>query len=279
MHPIGKRFLAALLPFFLAPGVGHYWLGSHRAARRWALAHALCVFGLVIACTGSYTRLIAIGVPIPAAILLATSIDTFRGRLGISPPLGRVLAYALVEATFYGTPGVFVSHFFVSAYKIPSGSMYPSSAEGDSILVSRVTRIPKRGDAIAFRYLKKEYIKRVIGIGGDTVEVRDNVVIINGRALAEQALPDPCTTEPGCRIQQEQIDGNVYAIAVSAAPSPIASIPPQRVESDYVFLLGDNRDLSYDSRQFGPIPVQDIVGYVEYVWWPPSRYGAFPRAR
>jgi signal peptidase I len=157
--------------------------------------------------------------------------------------------------------------------------MYPNIVAGDSILVSKVMRIPKRGDTIAFRYSQKEYVKRVIGLAGDTIEVRDNVIIVNGKALNEQITTDPCTIEPDCKLQRELLDGSVYAIAVSATPSSFASVPAQRVESGHVFLLGDNRDWSYDSRQFGAIPIGDIVGYVEYLWWPPSRYGAFPRAR
>jgi len=167
--------------------------------------------------------------------------------------------------------------FVIQAFKIPSGSMLPTLQIGDHLLVNRFIyglRVPyyslgdwqmpfagtlllpisqpKRGDIIVFRYPKDpdtDYIKRVIGLAGDTVEVRDKVVYING----EKA------TDPHAHFT----DG----LTPDAMKGPRDNFGPVRVPADHLFVMGDNRDNSSDSRFWGFVPDKNVLGKAFILYW------------
>lgn len=150
---------------------------------------------------------------------------------------------------------VAIKTFLIQAFYIPSGSMLPTLAPDDRVLVNKVSydlHDVNRGDLIVFSRPAEvggdidDLIKRVIGLPGDTVEVRQSVVYVNGLALDEPYL------EAG----------------VSFADTRPVVVPP-----GMVFVMGDNRPGSRDSRVFGPVPVEDIVGRAFFRIWPPSRAG------
>lgn len=164
------------------------------------------------------------------------------------------------------------------AYHIPSGSMEPQLEIGDRVFVSRLAyrmHDPRRGDVIVFdapptadgddggggiggflsealqgiglqRPDESELIKRVIGLPGEVIEARNGHVLINGRQLVEPYLPDDVTTE---------------------------DFGPVTVPAEHVFVLGDNRGSSADSRfGLGPVPEDRIVGRAIARVWPPTRW-------
>jgi len=163
---------------------------------------------------------------------------------------------------------LFIRTFFVQAYKIPSGSMIKTLLIGDHILVNKmaygirnpVTRsswarfgTPKRGDVIVFIYpldRSKDFIKRVIGVGGDTVEIRNKKVYVNGKLF-----PDP----PGV----QHTDPRIFP----ASLQPRDNFGPVKVPKGYLFVMGDNRDQSYDSRFWGFVPVKDVRGKALIIYW------------
>ena len=102
-------------------------------------------------------------------------------------------------------------------------------------------------ESIGLSAPRSEFIKRVIGLPGETVEGRDGVVTIDGVPLDEPYLKDPS--------------------------APIAPFGPIKVPSHALFVMGDNRSESQDSRFFGPIPTEDVVGNAFVIIWPPSRWG------
>jgi signal peptidase I len=112
----------------------------------------------------------------------------------------------------------------------------------------------KRGDVIVFKAppnQEKDYIKRVIGVGGDSVMVKDGAVYVNNEKLDESAyLPADFKTYPGAFLQENT------AVTVPA--------------NNY-FVLGDNRNFSSDSREWGFIKKKDIVGQTLFVYWPPTK--------
>ncbi len=111
---------------------------------------------------------------------------------------------------------------------------------------------PRRGDVIVFRYPldpTKDYIKRVIGLPGDQVTVRSGGVYVDGQLLPEPYKPRPSNL----------------------------SSPPVIVPAGPIFVMGDNRDNSSDSRSWGPLPEQNIVGRAWVSYWPPSLWGVVPR--
>jgi signal peptidase I len=162
---------------------------------------------------------------------------------------------------------LFIRTFVVQAFKIPSGSMLPTLLIGDHLLVNKFSygvRIPfsgrllipagqpERGDVVVFRYPKDksiDYIKRVIGQPGDTVEIRTKKVFINGEP----------SVDPHAYISSGTI--------LSAASSPRDNFGPVRVPEGRVFVMGDNRDNSYDSRFWGFVDEKDILGKAFMLYW------------
>ncbi len=160
---------------------------------------------------------------------------------------------------------LFIRTFIVQAFKIPSGSMIPTLQVGDHILVNKLsygTRIPfwekyliefkkpQRGDVIVFVFPEdpsKDFIKRVIGIGGDAVEIRGKGVYINNRLLE-----DPHAYFEGDMERRLQIRGD---------------FGPVLVPEDYLFVMGDNRDRSYDSRFWGFVNIQAVKGKALMIYW------------
>lgn len=162
---------------------------------------------------------------------------------------------------------LFIRTFVVQAFKIPSGSMKPTLQIGDHILVNkfiygvkvpfvRSTLIPisepKRGDIIVFIYPQdrtKDFIKRVIAIGGDKVEIRNKEIYVNG-------------------VLSEDTHG-VYVdpVVMPGAMQPRDNMGPVEVPKGTVFVMGDNRDQSYDSRFWGFVDLKDVMGEAFMIYW------------
>lgn len=163
----------------------------------------------------------------------------------------------------------FVRSFFIQAFKIPSSSMEPTLLVGDHLLVNRLSYVvkipftdtiifeisePKRGDVIVFKYpldRSKDFIKRVIAIGGDKIEIKDKIVYVNG-----------------VRIKDE----HAYFSDPSIIPKdlgPRDNFGPYIVPKDSYFVMGDNRDRSLDSRFWGFVRKEDLVGkaFILYFSW------------
>jgi signal peptidase I len=136
--------------------------------------------------------------------------------------------------------------------------MVPTLLVNDRILVAHLTRPAERGDIVIFNRPSDDpggsgdptqLIKRVVGLPGETISFDDGHVDINGIALREQYLPHGTTTSDG-------------------------DDTPIHIPDHDVFMLGDNRSISQDSRYFGPVPESSIVGRATQIIWPPSRVGA-----
>jgi len=186
----------------------------------------------------------------------------------------------LVVAAF--ALALLIKTFVLQAFYIPSGSMMPTLEVGERILVEKVTYLfaePQRGDVVvferslnpdapppptaddsvfddvvnAFKSLfgfptggEQDFVKRVMAIGGDTIEGREGVVYVNDVPVEEPYLPQGIVT---------------------------TDFPPQRVPSGQIFVMGDNRGNSDDSRSFGPVDVDEVVGEAFLSIWPPKDFG------
>jgi signal peptidase I len=162
---------------------------------------------------------------------------------------------------------LFIRTFVIQAFKIPSGSMLPTLLIGDHLLVNKFiygVREPFTGkllisvgkpvpnDVIVFRYPqdpKLDYIKRVIGIGGDTIEGRDKVLYVNGEPFADKH---------GVHTDE---------MVVERGLSPRDNFGPIVVPAGKVFVMGDNRDNSYDSRFWGFVDEKAILGKALIIYW------------
>lgn len=116
-------------------------------------------------------------------------------------------------------------------------------ADGESLLGAAVRNV---AESIGLSAPRSEFIKRVIALPGETIEIRGGVVIIDNAPIEEPYLT------PGLRM---------------------SDFGPERVPDGHVFVMGDNRNSSSDSRVFGPVPVDDVVGRAFVIIWPPSRWG------
>jgi signal peptidase I len=180
---------------------------------------------------------------------------------------GRVVweyAQAIILAVILA---LFIRSFVVQAFKIPSGSMLQTLQIGDHILVNKFIyglkvpftehllipiQEPRRGDVIVFVYPvdpSKDYIKRVIGLGGDRVEIVDKKVLVNGQAL----------TEPYVRFADR--------IIIPRGVQPRDNFGPVTVPPGKLFVMGDNRDQSYDSRFWGFVDVGQVKGKAFIIYW------------
>jgi signal peptidase I len=175
-----------------------------------------------------------------------------------------VVVVALVVAFLLRT-------FVIATYSIPSGSMEPTLQVGDRIVVDKLSyhlHGVDRGNIIVFSTPPKEdcagppvadLVKRVIGLPGETISLSGGDVLINGRLLDEPWLP---------ASQQ----GRTYP---GPSPEAYALHHAFKVPSGDVYVMGDNRTLSCDSRYWGPIKESTIVGKVDLRIWPLSRLGLF----
>jgi signal peptidase I len=163
--------------------------------------------------------------------------------------VGYVVVLSFLVSTLVST-GVKAS--LIQAYKIPSGAMIPTLLIGDHFLVNKLiykTAEPKRGDIIIFPYPEdpsRAFVKRLIAVEGDVIEIRDKRVYINGK---EQSEPYKINTDTSSFRDQRDNFGPV-------------TIPPGKL-----FFMGDNRDQSYDSRFWGYVPRDTIEGKVMSLYW------------
>jgi signal peptidase I len=176
----------------------------------------------------------------PPAVRAAVALPGRRRLRWVVPvlvALGVLLAVRLVVA---------------EPFSIPSHSMAPTLASGDHVLVDKLAyrgASPHRGDLVVFRAPGTEEImlKRVVAVGGQRVGIEDGVLVVDGRR------PSESYTDP------DAIDSVFYG--------------PVEVPAGTVFVLGDNRLDSADSRKLGPVPTDSIIGKARTRIWPPSRWG------
>ena len=162
-----------------------------------------------------------------------------------------------------------VRTFFVQAFKIPTGSMRPTLVEGDRILVNKMVygikipwtplrlpaiRKPQRGDLVVFHApdeSHRDFIKRLVAVGNDEVEIRDLRLWVNGRPL----------TDPPVFRDMVYYNRGTFGQADH----------PVKVPVHYYFFLGDNSGSSRDSRYWGFLPEDQVVGKAFLIYWPPKR--------
>ena len=171
-----------------------------------------------------------------------------------SPLVRRLISWTRDLSLSVGLAVVIIL-FLYQPVKVEGTSMMPALVDQERIFINKfVYRLGledvARGDTVVFWFPgdpTKSYIKRVIGLPGDTVEVREGLTFVNGRKLDEPYVP----MEFRDRM----------------------SVPRFRVPEDHFFVMGDHRSSSNDSRSWGPVPRAAIYGKAEFVYWPPDRVG------
>lgn len=195
---------------------------------------------------------------------------------------------------------MFVRVFFYQPFNIPSGSMKETLLVGDYLFVSKLSygysrysfpfgidlfegRIfsgePKRGDVAVFKLPRDnstDYIKRVIGLPGDEIQMRDGVLYINGAAVPKVRAGEFTTREDGSPprripVFEETLPNGVkYKVLDSDPKGPFDNVGPYKVPPGHYFMMGDNRDNSTDSRALwgvGFVPFENFVGRAEIIFF------------
>ena len=175
----------------------------------------------------------------------APAIETPKPRSNL---LREIIETALLTAVIF-----LLVNTITGRFRIEGSSMEPNLHDGEYVIIDRVSYVlhpPERGDVIVFvpPTNDKDYIKRVLGLPGDTIEIRNGQVMVNGAVLDEPYLNAPTNYELG----------------------------PQTIEPGQYFVLGDNRNNSSDSHSWGSIESKSIIGRAWFVYWPPSDWGAVP---
>lgn len=252
------------------PGLGQLYCG--RAARGLVMFGSFSLFGplvvglsLIVTSTVSLLLFVAcllafVGAAIWIAIDAKRIANELRGRDYTLRDYNHFAVYMMLLLT--SVPYSIGLAFFLranvmEAFVIPTRSMSPTLIPGDRILTNKLgisTRTFQRGDVIVFRNpenRRQNFVKRIVGLPGDTVEIKERELLINGETQ-HRVLDDAALNPP-----------------------PKASI--QTVPAGSYFVLGDNRGLSHDSRNFGFLSHGEITGVVTYLYWPSqswSRFGA-----
>ena len=179
--------------------------------------------------------------------------DSEKGATSETPrtpkKAGGLVEFLVILAVAFVLVFGFVRPFVLEAFRIPSESMVPTLLVGDRVLANKfVYRLtePERGDVVVFESVgegdDQKLIKRVVGVAGDEVEVRNGTLLVNGEAREEPYL-------------NRNLPFN-------------DSYGPSEVPEGHVFVMGDNRANSADSRVFGPLPIENIEGEAFVRFWP-----------
>lgn len=167
--------------------------------------------------------------------------------------------------------------FVIQAFKIPSGSMIPTLLIGDHILVTKfiygtkipftdkkifVFKEPEKGNVVVFKFPKdpsRDFIKRVIGIGGDVIEGRDKMIYVNGNPQKEKYV--------------QYTDNDLRPISMDVRDN----FGPIYIPKGKFFVMGDNRDQSFDSRYWGLVDLRDVKGKALIIYWTWDKEKHLPR--
>jgi signal peptidase I len=281
----------------LCPGLGQIYCG--KAARGLMFYCASMVGSTIIVVTAIFSYLPPMLIAFLSSIagMIALMIWSVRDAKAIASRMSNVD----YQPQDYNHPGVytlmccisvpyaialalFLRTTVIEAFVIPSRSMTPTLMPGDRVLVSKVGIADatfQRGDVVVFRNprnRKQTFVKRVIGLPGETVEIRDGTVIIDGKPLENVPAPgedrEKKPSEESGKILFEKAGNHVYAIDIDHPDKP-TDTAPVKVADDSYFVLGDHRDMSLDSREVGTVPHGLMIGIVQCIYYPAQSWRRF----
>lgn len=265
MTAVKKRSWAAFFLSFLIPGLGHYRIGQTKKAWAFLLAGVGMSVVNVIVRLSPVKELIVYKVIIflILGIIVSAAVDAFLSSakcdLSLRRKWPKVLFFCLLYFGVMFGLAIGIRLFFAQAFRIPSEAMSPALKGGDRFMADKfIYRFhePKRGDVVVFilpQDRKRTFVKRVVGLPGEQIGIKDGKIYVNGQPLTQPAVFD----------QIYYYNGGDFG-----ARNKVVDVP----EGHY-FVLGDHSDSSHDSRYWGFVPSKDIIGRAYMIFEPLERKG------
>ena len=210
-------------------------------------------------------------------------------------PVVYVLLILIVTGGGIGS-ALYIRDQGLEAFRVPTASCYPTIVPNDRILVNKNAynrTDPHRGDLVVHicpsdRHLN--YIKRIVAVAGDTVEIKDDQLYVNSQKLLRRKLPESALDNIRITVEGKPLEGEVFEetngnvkynifSAESAHDITTGDFEKITVPEHHCFVLGDNRNNSMDSRHFGPVPLATIKGRADYIYWPAMNWSHFGKIK
>lgn len=296
-----RRPLVAVILSLCATGLGQIYCGRIVRGLVMFLGSLLFAPMIVVAALLPPATIVLVGLIFALLAVLGVYVyavvDAFHlarrsGDHFLPMDYNRPLVYALfvLVGLIYSAGGLyFIRSSVFEAFEIPTASEAPTLLPGDRVLVNKTTfqrRLVRRGDEVVFRVSSEpglNWVKRVIALPGDTVEVKDNKVLVNGQQLSREpvlrASLGTAAEEIKGELFEEINSSRRYQILFSTDKKPLPDYPQAKVPDGACFVLGDNRNNSRDSRTMGFVALGDVIGDVQYRYWPAAtwtRFGVLP---
>jgi len=292
-----RRPLAALLLSLLTTGLGHVYCG------RFGKGLVLLFIGNVLGLLGplaffpvtSWLRTVAaVGGVVSVVVWIYALADAARTarRIGADYVLRDYnrwyvyVIFVLLSLPLAIGSALFVRRGILQAFSIPTHSMHPTVQLGDRVLANKLAYHDgpvQRGDIVVFIHPNRRHqkqIKRVIALPGDTIEITGGALYVNDKALQRTrvgASDGGEDTMLAGEIFRETNASATYQVLMTAPPGTNSTDEERRklwnldkttVPNGHIFVLGDNRSQARDSRQYGPVPMRDIIGRVDHIYYP-----------
>jgi signal peptidase I len=273
-----NHWLAGLFSLF-CPGLGQLYNGNLRLAGvAFVISTALTTFSTLILFEGFSNLLIALSLGLTLDAVLAVMGWKEAKRLGAVAlqPFQRWWIYLGYAIVLYGLPtgyGYIIPERFLS-FQIPSESMVPTLLVGDRLVADGWAywgKDPQRGDIIVFDYPRDpaiKYVKRVVGLPGDEVELKEGELYINQQLVEQSRTSEPSNSSSGWEATRyiEKL-GDVNHVIQRMQPSMNLNFGPVKVPEGKYFVMGDNRDRSSDSRVWGFVDRSAVNAKMRYIYF------------
>lgn len=277
-----KPIVAALLSLW-CQGMGQVYLGAYRRALATGaiVLLALPVLAWLLTSPTRPSLTLALAAGLAVCLYALPALDAFRSarRSGAvaASARRRLLMGVLYFAIFIGC-AILGTHairtLWAQAFRVPSGGMEPTLLAGDYFFVDKRAyrhREPRRGEVVAFQHPRnprQSYVRRLVALPGDSVEVRGNVLFLNGERLTSDPLPrdEARDRDIAGSVRRETIGGLAYLVLDLPAGHP-RDLPPIRIPEGLYFFLGDNRNNSADSRFWGCVTRDALIGPATHVYY------------
>ncbi|MHC4744158.1 MAG: signal peptidase I [Planctomycetota bacterium] len=303
-----RRLWLAIALSFIMPGLGHAYSGRFP---RGLVFLFLCFIPIILLQAGRVLGLfesvvfgLVVLLIIAPIIYIAAIIDSYHvtrhtrvdyrmkdyNRWYVYAALVLLNTASLLEATLSLRANYF------EAFRVPTASNYPTIVPNDRLIANKIVynhSDPEKGDLVVFtnpENRSQNYIKRVVAVAGDTVEIKDGRLYVNDREIPREELAPSVLENIRIEVNREPLEGRAYCetnddaqytifLAMTAGDQAPPDFEKTTVPQHHCFVLGDNRNLSRDSRHFGPVPLATIKGRADYLYWPVEGWARFGTLR